>query len=305
MLKNLKNVLMAGLTATTFLTTFMAAPLARAESGGITASTDDSGRKIYVNDGLGSSGSASSTGRTKAVAGSASRSALGVSGTRSTGTGSTSGATGLMYWSSTEHRYKPVSTNGAMMRAARSAASEVNTYLGDKRSAQPYGHQTLNVGFTSADIDAAIDRAAEQHNVDPNLVRSVVKVESNFNPNAVSRKGAMGLMQLMPATARSLNVSNPFDPQQNVDAGVRHLKQLLENYGGDVRLTLAAYNAGAGAVARSAGIPRYAETQNYVRRITDLYAGGGGGTRVSFGVARAPVHVERDARGVLYISNTD
>jgi len=291
MLRNLKNVLMAGLTATTFLTTFTAAPVARAESGGITASTDDSGRKIYVNDGSANERSASSTGAAKSVGGAASRSA--------------GGGSGLMYWSTTEHRYKPVPTNGALMRAARSAASEVNTYLGDKRSAQPYGHQTLNVGFTAADIDAAIDQAAERHNVDPNLVRSVVKVESNFNPNAVSRKGAMGLMQLMPATARSLNVSNPFDPQQNVDAGVRHLKQLLESYRGDVRLSLAAYNAGAGAVARSAGIPRFAETQNYVRRITDLCAGGGGGTRVSFGPAREPVHVQRDARGVLYISNTD
>jgi soluble lytic murein transglycosylase-like protein len=212
-----------------------------------------------------------------------------------------------MYWSTTEHRYKPVPTSGAVMRAARSAASEVSSYLGDKsrQSSPAFSHQALNVGFTQANIDAAIDEAATRHNVDPNLVRSVVKVESNFNPNAVSRKGAMGLMQLMPATARSLNVSNPFDPQQNVDAGVRHLKQLLENYGGDVRLSLAAYNAGAGAVARSAGIPRFAETRNYVRRITELYAGGNGGTRVSFGPAREPVRVERDARGVLYMSNTE
>jgi hypothetical protein len=300
MLRNLKNVLMAGLTATTFLTTFIAAPVARAESGGITASTDQSGRKIYVNDGSANDRSGSSTGSAKAAAG-----ANGRSTGSSSGGGPAGGGSGLMYWSTTEHRYKPVPTNGALMRAARSAASEVNSYLGDKRSAQPYGHQRLNVAFTAADIDAAIDLAAERHNVDPNLVRSVVKVESNFNPNAVSRKGAMGLMQLMPATARSLNVSNPFDPQQNVDAGVRHLKKLLESYGGDVRLSLAAYNAGAGAVARSAGIPRFAETQNYVRRITDLYAGGGGGTRVTFGPAREPVHVERDARGVLYISNTD
>ena len=288
MLRNLKRVLMAGLTATTFLTTLIASPVARAQSDGITASTDESGRKVYVNDGPATTGTSGSVSKRSGVA------------------GPSSARSGLMYWSTTEHRYKPVPTSGAVMRAARSAASEVNSYLGDKsrQSSSPaFSHQALNVGFTQADIDAAIDDAAARHNVDPNLVRSVVKVESNFNPNAVSRKGAMGLMQLMPATARSLNVSNPFDPQQNVDAGVRHLKKLLESYGGDVRLSLAAYNAGAGAVARSAGVPRFAETRNYVRRITELYAGGSGGTRVSFGPMREPVRMERDARGVLFISN--
>ena len=155
---------------------------------------------------------------------------------------------------------------------------------------------------TSADIDTAIEQAAARHNVDPNLVRAVVKVESNFNPNAVSRKGAMGLMQLMPATARQLKVKNPFDPEQNVDAGVRHLKQLLESYGGDVKLSLAAYNAGATAVAHSSGVPHYAETQNYVRRITNLYYGG---SVFESGASHDPVTVQRDARGVLYISNTD
>ncbi len=198
------------------------------------------------------------------------------------------------------------------MRAARSAASEVNTYLDGKSQSQ-----ILNRGFTQQDIDAAIDAAAARHNVDPSLVRSVVKVESNFNPNAVSRKGAMGLMQLMPSTARSLNVVNPFDPVQNVDAGVRHLRKLLDSYNGNVRLSLAAYNAGSGAVARSAGVPHFRETQNYVRRITDLYNGGGvvesltgsltGSStgRSSGGEKHEPVHVERDARGVLYISNTE
>jgi soluble lytic murein transglycosylase-like protein len=88
-----------------------------------------------------------------------------------------------------------------------------------------------------------------------------------------------------------------------VDAGVRHLKRLLENYGGDVNLTLAAYNAGSGAVARSSGVPRFAETQNYVRRITNLYYGGF--DLAPSGPSRDPVRVQRDARGVLYISNTD
>jgi soluble lytic murein transglycosylase-like protein len=193
------------------------------------------------------------------------------------------------------------------MQAARSAAAEVSQYFARESvqsanarivAANSRGHQASN-----EEIDASIVMAAARHNVDPNLVRAVVKVESNFNSNAVSRKGAMGLMQLMPATARQLKVKNPFDPEQNVDAGVRHLKQLLESYGGDVKLTLAAYNAGSGAVARSAGIPRFAETQNYVRRITNLYYGG-----FDFAPSSAshdPVRVQRDARGVLYISNTD
>ncbi len=127
-----------------------------------------------------------------------------------------------------------------------------------------------------------------------------------FQSNAVSRKGAMGLMQLMPSTARSLNVSNPFDPAQNVDAGVRHLRKLLDNYNGNVSLTLAAYNSGAGAVARSGGVPHYKETQNYVRRITNLYNGGGEpGSYIFSSPVREPVRMQRDARGVLYISNTE
>jgi soluble lytic murein transglycosylase-like protein len=215
----------------------------------------------------------------------------------------------LMYWSAKESRWKPVpSANAASMRAARSAAAEISQYFGHE-SYQSAAAKIVSANYRGAqsspqDIDAAIDMAAARHNVDPNLVRAVVKVESNFNPNAVSRKGAMGLMQLMPSTARSLKVKNPFDPEQNVDAGVRHLKRLLESYGGDVKLTLAAYNAGSGAVARSAGVPHFAETQNYVRRITNLYYGGFN-VFSEGSVSRDPVRVQRDARGVLYISNTD
>jgi membrane-bound lytic murein transglycosylase B len=214
----------------------------------------------------------------------------------------------LVYWSGKENRWKPVpSANTMSMKAARSAAAEVSEYFvhDSVRSANAKIIEANSRGHQASqdEIDQAITMAAARHDVDPNLVRAVIKVESNFNSNAVSRKGAMGLMQLMPATARSLNVQNPFDPEQNVDAGVRHLKHLLENYGGDVNLTLAAYNAGTGAVARSAGVPRYAETQNYVRRITNLYYGGFD-FRPS-GASREPLHIERNARGVLYISNTE
>jgi soluble lytic murein transglycosylase-like protein len=213
----------------------------------------------------------------------------------------------LMFWSAKENRWKPVpGPNAPMMKAARSAAAEVDQYFGSESgrsaNAKIVAANAPRTVASAADIDTAIEEAAARHNVDPNLVRAVVKVESNFNPNAVSRKGAMGLMQLMPATARQLKVTNPFDPQQNVDAGVRHLKQLLESYDGDINLTLAAYNAGAGAVARSSGVPHYAETQKYVRRITNLYYGG---FDFGSGASRSPVIVQRDARGVLYISNTD
>jgi Transglycosylase SLT domain len=285
MRRDLQTALMAGLAAGLLSTTLAIQP-AFAGSG-ITATTDENGRTIYINnDGASSGASSSGSGASEER------------GTRPR----------LMYWSSTEHRFKPVPTSGAVMRAARSAASEVNSYLDRQKTgnpAQTESYQRLNVGFTQADIDTAINEAAARHNVDPNLVRSVIKVESNFNPNAVSRKGAMGLMQLMPATARSLNVSNPFDPQQNVDAGVRHLRKLLDSYGGNVRLSLAAYNAGAGAVARSAGVPRFGETRNYVRRITQLYAGAEGGTPVTFSPVYEPVRVERDERGVLHMSNTE
>ena len=244
--------------------------------------TDEHGRKIYVNDETPVQRHAAPAAQPK--------------------------RTSLVYWSSKDNRWKPVpSVNTASMQAARSAAAEVTQYFGHESaqsanakivSANARGHQA-----SQEDIDSSIVMAAARHNVDPNLVRAVVKVESNFNSNAVSRKGAMGLMQLMPQTAKQLKVNNPFDPDQNVDAGVRHLKQLLENYGGDVNLTLAAYNAGSGAVARSAGIPRFAETQNYVRRITNLYYGG---FELSpSGPKHDPVRVQRDARGVLYISNTE
>lgn len=268
----------------------LTAPYAQAASGAegasskLVATTDDNGRTIYTNEYV-------------AVPSKSSRSS-------SDGTPRPSQ---LVYWSVKESRYKPVPS--AKVGAARSAAAEVSQYL--NRESDPEGSAKMsllrsNTPISQQDVDAAIQQAAARHNVDPNLVRSVIKVESNFNPNAVSRKGAMGLMQLMPSTARSLHVTNPFDPQQNVDAGVRHLKKLLESYGGNVKLSLAAYNAGAGAVARSSGIPRFSETQNYVRRITDLYYGGSQpGSYVLGNAVHDPVRVQRDARGVLYISNTD
>jgi soluble lytic murein transglycosylase-like protein len=119
------------------------------------------------------------------------------------------------------------------------------------------------------DLAALAFEAARRHHLDPALVQAVVAVESGFRPDAVSPKGAQGLMQLMPATARYLGVKDSLDPADNLDGGTRYLRELLERYNGDVKRALAAYNAGQGAVARHGGVPPYPETLAYVRRVLE------------------------------------
>ena len=116
--------------------------------------------------------------------------------------------------------------------------------------------------------DEVIEEHAAEHNLPPELVRAVIQAESGFDSNAVSPKGAMGLMQLMPATASEFGVTNPFHPEQNIRAGVAYLRRLLDRYDSNVSLALAAYNAGPGAVERYSGIPPYRETRDYVKKIT-------------------------------------
>lgn len=124
---------------------------------------------------------------------------------------------------------------------------------------------------SKVDIQRMVTSSCEKYGVDPKLVMAVIQQESGFNQNAISKSGAQGLMQLMPATAKSLGVKNAFNPEENVDGGVKYLKGLLDRFNGNKILALAAYNAGPNAVKKYDGIPPYKETQNYVRNILKNY----------------------------------
>src|ERR1700722_35845 len=170
--------------------------------------------------------------------------------------------------------------------------------------------ETPFTGFSrpalSIDRDGAeklVREASERHHVDPALIRAVIQTESNWNSGALSRKGAGGLMQLIPTTAQRFGATDLFNPQQNIDAGVRYLKTLLERYNGNLDLALAAYNAGEGAVDRAHGIPAFRETRDYVRKVQFAINSPGSGFSGASFLRTPPIRRDVDATGRIIFSN--
>jgi hypothetical protein len=157
-------------------------------------------------------------------------------------------------------------------------------------SARPTGRYSLNPAKYQA-FEAYIDTLAREHGLSKKLILAVIAIESDFQSRALSPKGAIGLMQLLPETARLYGVRNPWDPYENLRAGVTHLAYLVRRYGGNLRLALAAYNAGEDAVDRYGGVPPFAETQAYVRKVLGIY-----------GQAYTHVYRFEDANGVVHYS---
>ncbi len=181
-----------------------------------------------------------------------------------------------------------VSNDGSLVLASqdgkpgRASKESLSVLLGKEIEVFIFRHQTRvwPRGTSSSaprvcrpEVEGLIHKYANLHGVDPSLVRAVMRHESGFNPQAVSPKGAQGLMQLMPGTADLMGVSNPFDPEQNISGGVGYLRRCLDRFNNDVALALAAYNAGPERVAKTGGVPAIPETQVYVKNVLETYTG--------------------------------
>lgn len=174
-------------------------------------------------------------------------------------------------------------------------------YLPSESSFTDLARPAMSIGRDG--VEKLVREAADRHRVDPALIRAVIETESNWNPSAYSRKGAGGLMQLIPTTAQRFGANDVFNPQQNIDAGVRYLKTLLERYNGNLDLALAAYNAGEGAVDRAHGIPAFRETRNYVQKVQDAYFRPGSGRLADAFIHARAIHRDVTSSGRIVFTN--
>ena len=182
-----------------------------------------------------------------------------------------------------------------------SATKHTNIYLPSEVSLTGRSRPGMDVDRDG--VEKLVREAAERHRMDPALVRAVIETESNWNPKAFSHKGAGGLMQLIPTTAQRYGAYDVFDPQQNIDAGVRYLRTLLERYHGNLDLVLAAYNAGEGAVDRAHGVPSFRETRDYVQKVQNAYFRPGSGRLPDAFVNTHAIHRDVTPEGRIIFRN--
>ncbi len=171
--------------------------------------------------------------------------------------------------------YKYVDGHGVVCYTDRPFGKKADKVIEEKKILVPSQEQAvLKNPKDTSDYHSIVHNKAAKYDIDPSLIKAVIKTESNWNHKAVSRKGAMGLMQLMPVTASEMEVHNPFNPEENIEGGVKYLKYLLERFNGDLTLALAAYNAGPATVEKSGfSIPPITETRQYVSKVLSLYNG--------------------------------
>jgi len=203
-------------------------------------------------------------------------------------------------------------TTNAQISVSRDSDGNL-VYINEDSSTLRHG-STINspamkaVSFSTAapsdKLDQIVEDAAQRHSVDPALVKAVITTESGWNPRAISSKGAVGLMQLIPGTAQRFGVGNRFDPAQNIEGGTAYLRNLLDRYDGDLNKTLAAYNAGERAVDLTGGIPAYRETRRYVQKVTDAYFRPESGRNpLLWSPRKPPVRREVDSDGRVMFTN--
>ncbi|MBI3593126.1 MAG: lytic transglycosylase domain-containing protein [Nitrospirae bacterium] len=169
--------------------------------------------------------------------------------------------------------YQYTSDDGVIFFTNTHPGANAKLVVREGKSSRRHAKKSNRVYVNREVFHNVAEEKAKQHNIDPRLVKAVIRAESNWNPDAVSPKGALGLMQLMPATASVMGVGNPFDPAENIDGGIRYLKYLLEKFNGNLTLALAAYNAGPRMVEKNGVVPSIPETVAYVKRVMAYYTG--------------------------------
>ena len=194
-----------------------------------------------------------------------------------------------------------INANPAPVSLVPTTKSHSNIYLPGEISFTGRAHPAVDMDRDG--VEKLVREAAGRHRVDPALVRAVIETESNWNPKAFSHKGAGGLMQLIPTTAQRYGAYDVFDPQQNIDAGVKYLRTLLERYHGNLDLALAAYNAGEGAVDRAHGVPSFRETRDYVQKVQNAYFRPGSGRMPDAFVNPHAIHRDVTPEGRIVFRN--